>query len=342
MNRKLKVIQYGVGFIGSEIIKTALKKKGLEFVGAIDVINVGKDLDEVLKIGKKLDVKISNDAEIELSKHKPDIILHSTSSYLKDVYPQLVGCIEAGANVISTCEELSYPYLKHPDLSKKIDNLAKEHQVTVLGTGINPGFLMDVLPITLTSVCQDVKRVKVTRQIDAGKRRMQFQKKIGAGLTVDDFGKKISEKTITGHVGLAESIGMIADTLGWKLSKIDLGTPEPATAQFYVDSLHAKVQPGQVAGLRQVAHGLIGREKIVTFDFRAYLGAAEEFDKIEIVGKPPVNQKISPCIHGDTATAAMVVNAIPRVVRGRRGLVTMRDLPVPACVLGDVSESIKE
>lgn len=222
MDNKIRIILYGVGAIGSQIAKFALEKKGLEVVGAIDVAKdkVGKDLGEVLGIGKALGVTITDDPDALFSRVKADVVVHATSSYLKDVYPQIAKCVKAGINVVSTCEELSYPYHKHPELASEIDELAKKHEVTVLGTGINPGYLMDTLPIILTGPCQDIKTIKVTRTMDSSKRRIPYQRKIGTGLTPEEFKRMIDEKKITGHVGLVESIAMIADALGWKLEEI--------------------------------------------------------------------------------------------------------------------------
>ncbi|HDD69835.1 MAG TPA: hypothetical protein ENG19_01770, partial [Candidatus Bathyarchaeota archaeon] len=204
--KKVKVTLYGVGAVGSLIAKFLLEKEGIEIVGAIDIAKekVGKDLGKVLGIGKTLGIKVSNDVNSVLSKEKADVAIHTTSSYLKETYPQIASIISHGVNVISTCEELSYPYLTEPELSKKLDTLAKKHEVTVLGTGINPGFLMDTLVITLTAVCQKIKRIEAVRVMNAATRRLPFQKKVGAGLTVEEFRRKIENREITGHVGLEQ------------------------------------------------------------------------------------------------------------------------------------------
>ena len=189
------------------IAKGMLEKKGMKIVGAIDTAKdlVGKDLGEVLKTGKTLGVMVTDDAKDLLSKVSPEMAIIATKSSVKGIYPELTMCIQSGANAVSTCEELSYPYHKQPQLSAEIDELAKEHDVTVLGTGINPGYLMDALPITLTGPCLRVDSIKVTRMMDSSKRRIPFQKKIGTGLTTEQFERNIREKVITGHVGLVES-----------------------------------------------------------------------------------------------------------------------------------------
>ena len=340
----LKVILYGVGAIGSQIARLALRKKGLKIVGAIDASpnKIGKDLGRVIGAERPLGIAVSKDSERLLSSVDADIALHATSSFLKDVYPQLTQLIKHDVNVISTCEELSYPYVVDESLAFNLDRLAKEHGVTVLGTGINPGFLMDTLPITLSGVCQEVKYIKVERVIDAAKRRLPFQKKIGAGLTPEEFKDMIKKGIITGHVGLEQSIAMIADALGLNLQRIKIEPVKPVLADKPVESREIKVDRGKVAGLTQSAYGIINGEAFVTLIFKAYIGAEEEYDSITIEGTPNINQKISPCVHGDLATAAIVINSIPKVINATPGLKTMKDLPVPSAVTKDVRCYLKE
>ena len=248
--RKVKVVLYGVGAVGSLIAKFLLNKEGVDIVGAIDIAKdkVGKDLGEALGIERKLKIKVSSDTNSVLSKVKADIAIHTTSSFLKDTYPQIASILKHGVKVISTCEELSYPYYSEPEIAKELDALAKKYNATVLGTGINPGFLMDTLVITLTAVCQKIEKIEAVRVMNAATRRLPFQKKIGAGLTVKDFQQKIEDKQITGHVGLKQSIAMIADALAWKLDKITAEPVEPVIAKKPVESKNIKVKAGEVAG----------------------------------------------------------------------------------------------
>jgi 4-hydroxy-tetrahydrodipicolinate reductase len=340
--RNLKVALYGVGAVGSLIAKFLLEKKGIEIVGAVDIAKdkVGKDLGEVLGLERKLGVKISNDVDAVLAKTKADIAIHTTSSFLKDTYPQIASIVKNGVKVVSTCEELSYPYRTEPELAKKLDTLAKKHNVTVLGTGINPGFLMDTLVITLTAVCQKIDKIEATRVMNAATRRLPFQKKIGAGLTASEFQRKIKDKEITGHVGLEQSVAMVADALAWKLDKITVETVEPVIAKKPVESQHIKVKAGEAAGLRQKAKGIMKNKEVITLDFQAYIGAEEEYDAITIEGVPTVKQKIKPCVHGDIGTIAMVVNSIPKVIKASAGLFTMKDLPVPSAAVENMGEYI--
>jgi hypothetical protein len=335
---EVRVVLYGVGAVGSLIAKSLLERKGVKIVGTIDVAKekVGKDLGEVLGLNKKIGITVSSNVDAVLSKTKPDIAIHATSSYLKDTYPQIVSIVKHGVNVISTCEELSYPYYSEPKIAKELDKLAKKHDVTVLGTGINPGFLMDTLVITLTAACQKIEKIEAVRVMDAAKRRLPFQKKIGAGLTAKEFKQKIERGEITGHVGLEQSIAMIADAMAWKLDKIKTEPVESVIAKEPVKSDFIKVEAGKVAGLRQTARGFMENREVIVLDFQAYIGAEEEYDAITITGVPTIKQKIQPCVHGDIGTMAIIINSIPKVLKAPAGLLTMKDLPVPSAAVEDI------
>lgn len=339
--KDVRIVQYGVGPIGAELVKYAVRKKGIKIVGAIDIDKnkAGKDLGE-LTIGNKMGVPITDDAKRLLARARPDVVLHSTGSYLKDVKPQLLEIISAGADLISTCEELAYPFLKHPDISDELDTEARKKHVTVLGTGVNPGFVMDTLVITATGVCQDIKKIWSYRIQNASLRRGPFQKKIGAGLTVDQFKAKVADGTIR-HVGFAESVAMIASALGWKLDRIEEEVA-PKIAEIEVASDFVRVMPGQTAGVNQTAWGVKNGEQVITLNLQAYLGCPDTRESIVIEGHPPIDLTIKGGVHGDIATSAVVVNCIPRVVNAQPGLATMKDLPVPSAWFGQLSQFIKK
>ena len=334
MAGKIRVVQFGCGPIGCSVAKLASQRRDIELVGAIDIDKekAGKDLGEIIGLDKPLGVIISADADAVLSRTKPDIVLHTTSSWLKKVYSQLVMLIKAGVNIVSTAEELSFPWRKEPRLAADLDRLAKENKVTVLATGINPGFLMDTWPLAMTAVCQEVKRIRVARIQDASVRRLPFQKKIGAGCTPEEFQKLVDAGTLR-HVGLAESIAMLAAGLRWELDDIR-DEIEPIIARSEVRSQYLTVKPGQAAGVKQVGRGLKGGQELITLDFQAYLGARESYDAVYITGTPNMEVVIKGGTHGDIATAAIVVNAISRVMEAPPGLITMKDLPIVTCTAG--------
>jgi 4-hydroxy-tetrahydrodipicolinate reductase len=338
MENEIKVVMIGLGAIGRMIAKELLGRRGFTIVGAVDIAKdiLGKDLGEVLELGRKVGVTVTDNLEELISKIKADIAIIATKSYLEDIYPQLVSCIKAGINVISTCEELSYPYYKYPELSAEIDALAKRYGVTVLGTGINPGYLMDTLPIVLTGACKNVESVKVTRMMDSSKRRIPYQRKIGTGLSPEEFRKMIDEKKITGHVGLVESIAMIAAALGWKLDEIKEFPPEPVIAEREIVTPYTTVKPGYVAGLKSVAHGIKDGKPVIILEFISHAAVEEEYDAVLIEGTPRIYEKIAGGVHGDIGTVAVVINMIPKVLNAEPGLVTMKDLPIPSAVTEDV------
>lgn len=323
---------FGIGAVGSLIVKALLEKEGARIVAAIDVApgKLGKDLGELLSLKSKLGIPVSDDVDRVLSKADADVAVHATGSYLKDTFPQIASIVKHGVDVVSTCEELSYPYYSEPQLAKKLDALAKENKATVLGTGINPGFLMDTLVLTLTAPCQKIEKIEAVRVMNAATRRVPFQKKIGAGLTRKEFEEAIKNKKITGHVGLEQSIAMIAEALKWNPAIIRAEAVEPVLAEKPVQSRDIRVKVGGVAGLKQKTKAILNGKEVISLDFQAYIGAKEEYDRVIITGIPNVNQKIRPCVHGDIGTVAMIVNAIPRVINAKPGLVTMKDLPIPS------------
>lgn len=323
----MKAIIYGVGPIGINVCKLALKK-GINLVGAIDIDKnkVGKDLGEILGLKEKMNVMVSRNAEEILRNVSSDILFHCTSSYLKDVHLQLKSILNAKLNVISTTEELSFPYYSDPQIARELDDVAKKNKVSIIGTGVNPGFSMDKLVLTLSAVCQDVKKVKVTRIVDASKRRLPLQKKVGAGMTLKEFKQGVKEKKIR-HVGLPESVAMVGDALGFKLDGIKEDI-YPVLARKSIKTPFLKVEKGKVAGLRQIARGIKDKKTLIFMELQMYVGARNPVDAVSIDGTPPINMKIKGGIHGDLATASMVVNLAPVIVEAKPGLLTMKDVPV--------------
>jgi len=310
------------------VVRYAAQRPDIELVGAVDIDKslAGRDLGEVACTGSKLGVSISPDASAVLSQTKPDVVFLATSSSMKAIYPQVKQCAEAGTNVVSSCEELSFPHRTNPQLTAEIDNIARANKITVLSTGVNPGFLMDAWPLFMTGVCQQVKRVKAVRVQDASVRRGPFQKKIGAGCTTEEFHKRIADGSLK-HVGLPESIAMVASGLGWELDDIT-ETIEPVISQKKVETDFVTVEPGLAAGVRQVGKGIRDGEELVTMEFVAYVGAPESYDAVYITGTPDMEVVIKGGTHGDVATAAMLVNAVPRVIAAPPGFITMKDLPI--------------
>ena len=335
--KKVRVIILGLGAMGRLISTYVMKRRDLEVIGAVDIDQekVGKDLGEILGLDNQIGVKVTDDLDALFSRFKADVVIQSTVSYLKLAYLQIVKCVKAGMNVVSTCEELSYPYHKFPELASDINKLAKEHGVTVLGTGINPGFLMDTLPIVLTGPCLDVESIKVIRMMYSGNRRDTYQRKIGTGLSPETFKKMIDDGRITGHVGLVESICMIAAALGWTLDRIQELIPESVISDKEIKTKYTTVKTGQVAGLKSVAFGINGGKKVITLEFVSHAMIEKPYDSITIEGTPSIHERIEGGVHGDLGTVAMVINSIPKVINAKPGLLTMKDLPLPSAAIKD-------
>lgn len=328
MKKKIRAIQYGVGPIGASIARLMREKQAIEICGAIDSdpAKVGRDLGEVVGASDApWGVKISADAKDVLDQ-AADVVIHSTSSSLPKVMDQLLACLEAESCIVSTCEELSYPFRTHPELAAKLDAAAKDWGVALVGTGVNPGFVMDKLVVTLAAVSQRVEYAKAVRIVDASKRRLPLQKKIGAGMSVEEFRAQVAAGVIK-HVGLPESVAMIADSLNLPVDEIT-ETIEPMVAGARVQTEYLTVEVGQAAGVHQIARGLSGGKELVYLELQMYVGATDPADTVELKGHPNISLVIPGGSHGDIATASVVVNSIPVILDAPAGLRTSRDLPI--------------
>jgi hypothetical protein len=317
----ITVAQYGIGPIGAEIARLLLTKPWIRVVGAIDIDphKIGKDLGEVIGLDRKVGVLVT--AEVE---GKPDVVCHSTGSRLRDVAGQLDSLLARGCHVVSTCEELSFPL--DTEIRERLQKVARAANVALLGTGVNPGFVMDKLPLTLTSVCQEVKSVEIIRIQNASTRREPLQSKVGAGMTTDEFRAAVAAGSIK-HMGLKESLLLVGNGLGVEFDSVSEEQIEPIVAEREVVTKYLKVAPGEVAGVHQTIYGK-GRIN-VSLELRMYVGAEDvAADKVIVRGVPDVEMTIKDGVHGDRATAAMVVNSIPRIMQARPGVLTMDDIPI--------------
>ena len=326
----IKVLHFGLGPIGAGVVKQVAERKGFKIVGAVDIdpAKVGRDLGEVARLDRTLRVKVSDNARKAIKSAKPDVVVLCTSSSMKTVMDQMETIIKLKVPIVSTTEELAYPTKANMRYARAIHQIAKKAKVAVLGTGVNPGFVMDALPIMLTGVCERVDAIRVERIQDARIRRLPFQQKIGAGLTREQFQRKVDDGSVR-HVGLAESVSMIAEALGWKVDRI---TDEihPRIATETVASEFLAVDPGYVCGIIQDGIGYRDGKAIVTLHMEAYLGAPESYDAVDVTGSPALKMKIAGGVHGDIATASIVVNSLPKILEATPGLHTMRDMALPS------------
>jgi 2,4-diaminopentanoate dehydrogenase len=317
----VSVAQYGIGPIGAEITRLLLSKPWVKLVAAVDIDSnkIGKDVGEVIGLGRAAGVKVTPDLQ-----GKPEVVCHSTGSRLRQVSPQLKSLLERGCHVVSTCEELSFPL--DQEIRADLQQTARSHNVTLLGTGVNPGFVMDKLPLTLTSVCQRVDSIDIIRIQNASTRREPLQRKVGAGMTTSEFRDAVKAGKIK-HMGLRESLMLVGNGLGIEFEKVSDEKIEPIVAEREVVTQYLKVIKGEVAGVHQTIEG---RGKInVRLELRMYVGAEDiAADRVIVRGVPDLEMEIKGGVHGDRATAAMVVNAIPRVISARPGVLTMDDIPI--------------
>jgi len=325
MTDTIRVIQYGLGPIGAATARLVDERENLELVGAVDIdpAKIGKDAGELIGLDRTLGIETKGKlAEVGA---EADVVVHTTNSYFDLFTDQVLEILEAGFDIVSTSEELSFPWTDNADEANIVDAAARKAGKTVLGTGVNPGFLMDSLPLFITSIAQRVDHIDVTRVINASKRRGPFQAKIGSGMTVDDFNSKMAEGRM-GHVGLPESTAMLFDTLGKKLVRFE-NSVKPVVAEKPVKTEFFDVQPGQARGLHQTGHAYTDDGEFVSLTFRAALDEEPDGDTITVTGRPDLTVKLQGT-NGDLATVAMAVNAIRRTKEADPGLVTMRDLPI--------------
>jgi len=320
----------GLGPIGAGVARQLAARKNFKIVSAVDIdpAKAGKDLGAVVGLGKRTGIKVGTDPAAAIRKTRPQVAVLCTSSALKKVWPQVEAVLKLKVPIVSTTEELSYPWFSNRALAKKIDAAAKKAKVAVVGTGVNPGFAMDALPLTLTAICERVDSVRVDRIQDARIRRLPFQQKIGSGLTPEQFAEKVKAFTVR-HVGLTESVAMIADGLGWKLDRIT-DEIQPRIAGAPVESQFLKVEAGRVCGIVQDGVGYVKGKPVITLHMEAYLGAPETYDSVQIEGSPNLHVKAIGGYHGDVATHSITVNSIPKVLAAAPGLHTMRSLALPS------------
>lgn len=328
---KVKVLQWGLGAMGRGITKCLAEREGVEIVGAIGWHDA-EDLGEEAGLGRKLGARVYADPNEALKKAEADVVLLATDSFVKDVYPKIMAAVNKKMNVITTAEEMLYPQVRFPKETKEMDEAAKANNVSILGTGINPGFILDTLILALTGPCTKVEKIFAQRVNDLSPFGVFVMKWQGVGISPEEFEEGIKNGSIVGHVGFVESISMIADCLGWKIEEFK-EERTPIVSKVYRETPFIKVLPGQTAGSTQIGHGLINDKKVITLEHpqmvRPEAEKVQVKDKIIIDGEPKINMEIVPEIAGGIGTIAMLVNMIPQVLKAQPGVVTMKDLPLP-------------
>jgi len=328
MALKIPFIHIGLGPIGREVLNIARKRPNMKLVGVVDIDpqKIGKDLGEILG-DDKMGITVSGSISDIVFREKPLIAIHTTRSHIPEIIDQLTELAGQGINVISSTEELLFPFVKYPKESEKLNRAALKGNCTILGTGVNPGFVMDTLPVVLTGVCRSVYSLKIERIVDAARRREPLQRKVGAGLTTARF-RELAEEGKLGHVGLRESLYLVAHALNWELENIE-ETLDPVVSEQEIQTEYLRVLPGQVTGIRHRCLGFRNGEVKLELDLQMYVGASHPLDRVTIDGDPPIDCVLQNGIFGDTATAAILVNLVPNVVAVSPGLKTMLDISIP-------------
>lgn len=323
----IKVIQMGLGPIGQQLTQYLSERSGIQITGAVDPDpnKVDKDPGELAGMGKT-GIRIVPELSAAMQGSEADVAVISTLSSLQKVQQQIREAADFGLDMVSTCEELIHPFNTQPELADGIHEHCLKNGVSCVGTGVNPGFLMDYLPAVLSSVCRHVRHIRVERYQDARPRRLPFKKKIGAGLNRQEFEAK---RNSIRHVGLPESVYLLGAAFNWELDRVEEEL-KPVVSEKSLELDDITVKEGDIAGVRQVARGFCKGEEVILLDFKAAVGLEESFDAVKIAGEPGFSSKVAGGINGDIATSAIVVNAIRSVMKSEPGLKTMLDIPAPS------------
>ncbi len=334
MSQKLRVLQFGLGAMGSMMAKIILEKKDLQLVGAVvrDEKQDGKDLSQILKLKQKTGIKAYTSISEAIKKTRPDIMLHAAVSYVPKVWEQIKPAVESGVNVVTIAEEMGFPFKKYPKICKEMDRTAKKHNVSILGSGINPGFAMDLLAAIISGICRRVDSIKVTRYIDFSPFGPSIQKNIGIGLSKKEFLQGVASKKLPLHIGLPESTYMLAHSLQWSLNKVyETRDPVIAKKSFFVPG-YKKVEKGQVEGFNHRSFGVYkGKTKIILEELGRVDPRFNYKNIITIKGSPNITESMN-VPPGHITTTSHAVNLLPIVYKAKPGLLCMLDL-LPAPIL---------
>ncbi|MBC2601889.1 NAD(P)H-dependent amine dehydrogenase family protein [Puniceicoccus vermicola] len=332
INKRIKVAQFGLGPIGISSLRLLARKSWVEVVGGIDIRPelIGRSLGEITgDLSSFPEAKVYESFAALLASTEVDAIVHTAGSKAEQSFAQIRPMLEHGIAVVSSCEELLFPALRAPETTQEIDELCQTTGGRVLGTGVNPGYVLDVLPICLSGVCASVKGVYGERVVDASTRRQPLQKKVGSGMDPEEF-RSLASQGKAGHAGFQESLALIANSLGWKIGMIS-ETIDPVIADHDIETAYFSVETGQTAGLHQVVQAETAEGFWIHLDLKMYLDAENPHDMIRLDSSPSIEATIPGGVAGDLATVAALVNAIPSLLNAKPGVRLMTDLSVPHC-----------
>jgi len=337
-----RVLVWGLGAMGSGVARNIVKKEELRLVGAVekDPERIGKDLGEYLG-GEKTGRLVYSDIEKAIVETRPDIVVIATNSFVEEVLPKIEAAARHHVDILTIAEEMAFPFVSHPEESEVLENIAWRYGVSILGTGINPGFVLDLLIIAMTGACLKVDRIEARRINDLspfGKTVMETQ---GVGTSPEEFRKGIEKGDIVGHIGFQQSIAMIGNALGWEIDRIE-ESREPIISNTERMTAVAHVNPGMVAGCKHVGRGYCGEKLMIELVHPQQIlpetEGVETGDYIDIYGDPEIHLSIKPEIPGGKGTIALATNMIPAVIEAAPGLIEMSELPIPRCLIDEIKE----
>jgi hypothetical protein len=347
MHDPLRVVVLGTGQMGSGIIKLLLQKQGVQLAGVYGrrACRAGMDVGKAIGLGRHVGVAITHDLPTLLEQTRPQVAIQATCSGVPEALGEITTLLRHRANVVSIAEEMAYPAYQYPHLAADLHQLAVANQATVVGTGINPGFVFDVLVIALTGVCLRVDTITATRINDLSPYGPSVLASQGVGLTPEAFRKGVADGHVVGHVGFPESIHMIAKALGWTIDRIDQHR-EPILSQVKRETPFVTVAPGYTAGCLHTATAYRRDKAVINLihpqQVHPHLEGVKTGDSIDIQGEPEVHVCSRPEIPGGLGTVALAVNMIPAVMNAAPGLTSAAELPLPAAIMGDIRTLIRD
>lgn len=330
-----RVVMFGLGRVGGGVARLIAASDRFEIVGAVcrRPQNDGRDVGEIVGVGP-LGVLASTDADEVLGSVDADIAVHATHPRLAVVEPELAAIVDAGLNVITTTEEAAFPWGSHPEEAGRLDEQAKSRGVSILATGVSPGFIWDSLVSVFALGSSGISAIKLRRRTTMSYLSDGTLGQMGVGLTASEFEEAVQAGDVFGHVGSRQSLDMVGTALGWKPVSFEETLVGVVGYEGDADEDVRPVDPERVCGFDQTAHGVFDRGAIEV-TLAARLGIRDTYDEIELVGPNPRLLRITPAVEAMVTTHAMVANVLPAVVGAQPGLRTMLDLPLAGARLGD-------
>ncbi|MBI4186189.1 MAG: hypothetical protein HY530_01625 [Chloroflexi bacterium] len=341
MADKARVILCGLGAVGREIARTIVEKRDMEIVAATDISDklVGKDVGQVIGIGRDIGVTISGNVSKVVKTVDADVVILATTSYFKDIYDVAKQALEAGKNVMSPGEQAGFPWTDAPDLARRIDDIARKKGVTFVGTGMTPGFFMDYLPISLTSAVRRVDRIIIRGVANWGAVSAYDFELAGFGKTIEEFNEGVAKGRVVGLMCLRALMEETAQSLGWSVDEYKEAKRGIISKSRRVAD-HGVVEPGTVCGFEQNAHGFYRGKEVITYNRMYFINPTLEEDGVEvgfvftIEGEPGLECSLKGGVvsHVVLSTAARMVNSIPQVITAPPGLLSVYELASSPCL----------